>query len=273
MFFEIEDKRFTIAKIFTEYCIFPYYETDEIISSDIDFLCSKRAFASFVADNLTDESLWNICSFFDSGEHDTRKLKMLIRKIINEINNELIKRACLITIDSIEQVEKGNSPLSRSNLFPVKDSIKHNGIISTLTIDPHTDCFSDLICKANYFFPDCKSISCIHDEQNQWYPAFIEAIERIKSNRVDYSISFTTKSGYDGIINTVDYFSGYLNLCINQLFSQGKSIPECLQKLCNSNLSLVSSVTLQCKLWKDDPEIAITKDIYEEISKYGLSNK
>lgn len=267
LYFELEDKRFTIAKTFTEYCVYPYYKIEEELCHSVSIRYKKRAFASYIADNLTNESLWDICSFFDSGEQDTTKLKSLIRKIIAELKSEYTNNFCLKTIDSIEQFEKGNSPLAISNMFPIKDTIKHNGIISTLTIDPHTDCFSDLLCKAVFFFPDYKVIKCIHDEQDQWKPALEETIERMKYTHGDYSIVFSTKSGYDVMVNTVDYISGYLNLSLNNLFKNDTPIPECLHKLCNSNLNLVSSVTLQRKLWGDNSEIAQIKDLYDIIEK------
>lgn len=206
MYFEIEDKRFTTAKTFTEYCVYPYYEIEEQKRHSFEIRCLKRAFASYVADTLNDNALWEICSFFDSGEQDTTKLKSLIHNTIIEFKSKYITQFCLETIDSIEQFENGKSCLKLENLFPVKDTIQHNGMCTTLTIDPHTDCFSDLLYKAIKNFPKCKMISCIHDEQIQWEPAFKESIERLEHMFPEYSVYFNTKQGI--IINSVDYISG-----------------------------------------------------------------
>lgn len=264
IYFEIEDKRFTIAKTFTEYCVYPYYEIEVENCYSFVIRCLKRAFASYIADTLNDDTLWEICSFFDSGELDTTKLKSLIHNTIIELKSKYITQFCLETIDSIEQFENGKSYLKIENLFPVKDTIQHNGKCTTLTIDPHTDCFSDLLCRAINNFPKCKIIKCVHDEQSQWEPAFKESIERIKYMYPDYLIQFKSKQGYDIVINTVDYISGYLNFCISNLFGNNIPLPEHLNKLCESNLHLVSSITLQSKIWINS-EIRFIKNFYDAI--------
>ena len=269
--FEIEDKRFSIAKIITDYCVYPFYDMDleQLFNGSsnyrrrIQYL--KRSFASYITDHLCDSLLGEICDFFDSCNHDTVILKELIRKIIVELDTEAIRRYCLETIDSIERVESGNSLIKPDNLFPVQDTIKHNGMCTSLTIDPHTDCFSDLICKATMLFTDYHKIECIHDVQDQWKPALDETIERIKSLYPNYSITLSTQSGYHTIVNTVDYISGYLNQSIKRLMKNSQPISDDLKKICNSNITLVTSVSVQEKIWPNNPEVKVVKNLYDTI--------
>lgn len=269
--FEIEDKRFSIAKIITDYCVYPFYDMDlkQFFDDKSNYrdkiIHLKRAFASYIADYLSDSLLWDICKFFDSCNHNTAILKSLIRRMIDELDTKAIREFCLETIDSIEMVEKGKSPVCKDNLFPIKDTIKHNGVKTSLTIDPHTDCFSDLLCNATKYFTDYHQIECIHDVQDQWKPALEEAIDRMKSTHADYSIALSTKSGYHIIVNVVDYISGYLNQSLRQVFNNIQPLPNNLRCLCDSNITLVTSISLQEKIWFNNPDVIATRVLYDTI--------
>ena len=267
LYFEIEDKRFSIAKIITDYCILPYYTLSNIEVFNVKTQYIKRAFASYIADNMSDDLLWEICAFFDSNTNDIKKLKIIIKKISEELDTEAVRKYCTETIEYIELFEANQLPLKSENLFPVRDIIKHNGIETTLTIDPHTDCFSDLLKQSMTLFPNCKEINCIHDVQDQWEPALQQTIERI--NAIDIgncTFSLSVKSGYDVIINTVDYILGYLNFGLKNLFIDGTELPEILKSLCESNLTLVASARIQQKVFRDNPEIIVVKHLCDTIA-------
>ena len=259
--FEIEDKRYSIAKLITEYCVIPFYSYERKMG--IQYL--KRAFASYISDNLSNELLWEICSFFDSGELDTYRLKILIAKVIAELDTEAIKLHCSKCIGLIEQFEAGTLPVEKINLFPVKDTIKHNGTKSTITVDPHTDCFSDLLCNAFRYYPGCNTLLCYHDVQDQWKPALEEAIERLKEYIENDSIVLETVSGYHTIINAVDYISGALNNSLRGLFDEGKEISEQLDEICSESLTIVASISLQEKIWHNNPDVLVAKALYTTI--------
>lgn len=263
--FEIEDKRFTIAKTITEYCVLPYYDMSSDMLCDNETKYIKRAFASYIADNLSDSLLWEACAFFDSTELSTTELKRLIYKIMVELDTKAIREYCLETIDSIEKFENGKLPLQLHNLFPVRDTIKHNRTKSTLTIDPHTDCFSDLLCNSVKYFPECRKFQCIHDEQDQWMPALEEAIMRMRISYPNYSFVFSTEKGYHAIINTVDYILGYLNWCLRELFDNNQCIPQDIQDLFDSHLTLVASASLQEALWTNNPEVKVVKALSKAV--------
>lgn len=263
--FEIEDKRFTVAKIITEYCVLPFYNMNLERLRDKEIIYKKRAFSSYIADHLSNRLLGYICAFFDSGEYDTAKLKSIIRSIIDELDTKAASEYCLKTIDAIEMFEKGKSPIHINNLFPIKDTIKHNGIQTSLTIDPHTDCFGDLLYNSVKYFPHYHEIKCIHDVQDQWKPALEETIERIKIFHEDYSIVLTTKSGYHTIINIVDYISGYLNYNLRQLLDNNQPIPDNIRYLCKTSLTIVASVSQQEKILGNTYEIISVKKLYEDI--------
>ncbi|MCI7258040.1 MAG: hypothetical protein MR466_01220 [Ruminococcus sp.] len=262
--FEIEDKRFTIAKVITEYCVLPFYniEPENLLAPKTKYI--KMAVASYIADNLSDHFLWEICSFFDSGEYNTEKLKYLIKNIIKDLNSKVIRKYCLEVIDLIEKVEKRQSNISIKNLFPVKDTIQHNGVKSNLTIDPHTDCFADLLLNSIAYFPQYKTIKCVHDAQDQWEPALKETIDRINTCS-DYSFSLITKPGFHTIINIVDYISGYLNKSLKLLFDANKPLPENLKTICDSHFTLVASVSFQEKIWPSGCDQIVTRHLYNMI--------
>ena len=254
--FEIEDKRFSIAKIIIEYCILPYYSLLESNVFNVSTKYIKCAFASYIADNLSDDLLWEICSFFDSCTNDVQTLKTIIKKIAEELDTALVRKHCTETVKYIELFEADKLQLKKENLFPIRDVIKHNGIETTLTIDPHTDCFSDLLKLSMTLFPNCKEIKCIHDVQDQWEPALKQTIERINEIYIGNSVfSLSVKSGYDAIINTVDYILGYLNFSLKKLFIDGIELPEILRSLCESNLTLVASASVQQKVFRSNPQI------------------
>lgn len=267
--YEMEDKRFTISKIINDYCIIPYYDSS-LDRNDLQMLkpIMKKAFASYIADNVSDELLWEICEFFDSCEQDTVKLKKLIEKIILELDSEIIKKSCLETINAIEMYEKGELKLQKHNLFPVRDTIKYNGVESTLTIDPHTDCFSDLLDVCERYFENYEMIQCIHDEQNQWEPALKEAVKRRNDYQQNkcYSYDFLTQKGYHPIINIVDYVSGYLNSCLSKILKYNDDIPDNIRQICDENLTLVVSINSAVKICRNNPEIRLSKELYDLIS-------
>lgn len=271
VYFEIEDKRFSIAKIITDYCIVPYYTLPDIDVFNDQTQYIKRAFASYIADNMSDDLLWEICDFFDSNTDDTQKLKIMIQKISEELDTEAVRKYCTETIEYIKLFESNQLPLKTENLFPVRDVIKHNGIETTLTIDPHTDCFSDLLKQSMFLFPNCKEINCIHDVQDQWEPALKQTIERINGiNIVNCVFSLSVKTGYDVIINTVDYILGYLNFGLKNLFIDGTELPEMLKILCESNLTLVASASTQQKVFGDNPEIIVVKHLCDTIASKDI---
>ena len=264
--FEIEDKRFTLAKIITDYCILPYYDLSDSILSDHCIHYLKRAFASYIANNMSDELLWEICSFFDSHTHDTKLLKNLIKKISAELDTKAINEYCASTIQHIEMAEATQTP--PKYMFPIRDTIRHNGIETTLTIDPHTDCFSNLLTKAIEYFPNYKEILCVHDDQEQWKPALEETIKRIHDSNLfgDHVFTLNTQRGYDIIINTVDYILGYLNSELQNLFTNNTPLTKELNDLCESHFTLVASANLQEKVFKHNPQIIVVKQIVEAIA-------
>ena len=264
--FEIEDKRFTIAKIITDYCILPYYDLPHNILLNKRIYYLKRAFASYIADNMSDELLWEACSFFDSHTHDTKSLKNLICKISADLNTRAINEYCANTIQHIEMAEVTQT--SFEYMFPIKDTIKHNGTETTLSIDPHTDCFSDLLKKAVEYFPNYKEIICVHDEQEQWEPALKETIKRIHGSNLfgNYMFTLNIQFGYDIIINTVDYILGYLNSELKNLFINNTPLTKELNDLCESYFTLVASASLQDKVFKHNPQIIVVKHLMQKIA-------
>jgi len=266
--FEIEDKRFAIAKNITEYCILPYYSTIDI--NDFELCVMKKSFASYICDFIKDPLLSEFASLFDSASYDIEKMICLIKKIIEESKSNIVKEYCQQTIEEIQSLKNRKKAQS---FFPICDSYNHGGKGSPVAVDPHTDCFSDLLCKVIYMADKCTTINCIHDEQFQWEPALREAVKRINEFECS-NVLFRIQKGNDIIINTADYILGYLKNNITTFLKENKHLDDEAKSLCNNNLVLVSSMSIQEQIFKDNPivenELKTVRDLYNQIAFNNL---
>lgn len=270
-YFEIESKRFTIAKIITEYCVLPYYLSNRKNSQErITEGLIKRAIANLIYSRFSDSLMWEYCNFFDSGNQDTSILKTLIKKLSVAIQSKYITDACNDVIDIIEGYENGElvSLIQKHNLFPVLDTIQFNNKTKQLTIDAHTDCFGHLLSLAPSFFPNYNNIHCLHDIQTQWEPALRETISRLANNGIcrKYTYSLDFVSGDNIIINSVDYIIGYINQCLLNKIRDGRSIPDIVLDFCQTHLHIVACVKEQ-EVIVHDSSIQIIKDLMTELCK------
>lgn len=270
-YIEIESKRFTIAKIITEYCVLPYYLSEpKNLQERKDEALIKRAVANILYTRFSDSLLWEYCDFFDSGNQDTGILKSLIKKLSITVNSNYITDACNDVIDIIEGYENGQlvSSIKKHNLFPVLDTIQFNNTTKQLTIDAHTDCFGHLLSCTPEFFPSYYNIHCLHDIQTQWEPALRETIPRLANNETcrgyNYSLDFV--SGDNIIINSVDYISGYINQCLLDKIRDGRSIPDLVLKYCQTHLNIISCVDEQ-EILVHDPSIQTVRNLITVICK------
>lgn len=257
VYFEIESKKFTIAKNIVEYCVYPYYLSHYPINTPEHRFeaLNKRAFANLIMQKLSDSMLWEFCDFFDSDTPNTSELKRLISLLSQTINSNNISRACNKVISFIESFESGREHIAKRHLFPVPDTIIANHETKQLTIDAHSDCFGHLLSLAPQFFPEYTNIRCLHDEQTQWEPALRETIDRINNecilnNGYIYSLDFI--SGFNIIVNCVDYMMGYINQCLLDNINKNKSIPDNVYQFCQSHLHIVAGIDIEERLVKDD---------------------
>lgn len=270
-YFEIESKRFTIAKIITEYCVCPHYLSSAENSQEhiVEGLI-KRAMANLIYARFSDSLMWEYCEFFDSGNHDTAILKDLIKKLSVTVHSKYITDACNDVIDIIEGYENGKlaAPIQKQHLFPVLDTIQFNNTTKQLTIDAHTDCFGHLLSLAPSFFPTYFNIHCLHDIQTQWEPALRETISRLacveKCREYNYSLDFI--SGDDIIINSVDYITGYINQCLLNKLRDGRTIPDKVLDYCKTHLNIVACVDEQ-QIIVPDSSIPTVRNLMIEMSK------
>lgn len=247
---EIEDKVFTFAKIITEYCVFPYYDTTTISHSRRKLAC--RLIANYLYEFLPPQIIGDICAFFDQNSKDTNLLKKHIQSICDNISNDFIISSCKETIDTIESVENGKFQLRIDNLFPIPNF--YSSGVSQTCITPHIDCYNNILNRINEQFLNVDCCQCIHDNISDLKSALeIETKQYSKRtySQIEFKINFVD-SKEEIMISVIDFILGAVLKSTMDIVSKSESyesLNKCYAYLIHNCVNFISSFENQLLLF------------------------
>lgn len=263
---EIEDKLFSFAKIITEYCVFPYYET--FIIDDREFAC--RQVANYLYEFLPSQVTSDICEFFDQNTKNTVALKKHIKSICDNISNDFIVSNCEETIDTIERVEKEDEPLNVENLFPIPN-FNTSGLSQTC-ITPHIDCYNNILNRIKDKFSKVYFCQCIHDKISDLRLALkneTSHYSELTNSHMDFKVDFVD-SKKEILIDTIDYILGAVLQSASSLVEKTEtynSINECYKELICNCVNFISTFEKQLLLFPNQPMVLQGLESYSEFKK------
>ena len=252
---EIANKKFCIAMMISNYCIFPYYDIDEDVYNSYEANFLRRCFANYVYESVSDDLLGEYVSFFDSGQQDISKLQTLCEKLITECNNDTIKEYIDETIDSFTKHDKLG--LSLHNVFPLLDYYK--GGISPVAVCPHINSFNNILNRIK----SIQDIEIIHDEISDLEMALRKDFENYFNNDSSDILKFKKSDEVFGL-QLSDLWGGYIRETVQKFFSTEDSIPDSIVEILQTNVNLVAPFSEQAKLFPNNLEIAQWEESYKD---------
>jgi hypothetical protein len=264
IYFDIENKKFTIAKYITNFVVFSQYE--EIKVGGIkELIIPKKVIASYLFDYLSDNTLWSFCSFFDNinnqkytMEEQTKKLSEMAKFLRFNIEHKIIIEQIEKTIDTIESSLTHDSNLLKYH-FPIPN-FKRDGSIYN-SISPQIDCFNNLVLRIE---KEHSNISIIHDilvEKNQLEN---EIDVRNDLTGLNHTISFSDSKS-EKFIQYIDYLTGYAKMITTKIllndYNQQIYLTELIEK---TSLFFTSSINEMYKIFVNYSNEAIElKNYYD----------
>lgn len=257
LFIEMVDKKFCIAMIITDYCVFPYYDisAEYYYSEEANIL--RRYFANYIYKNVSDSLLGEYAELFDSGRQDISELENLCRKLIKECNNCDLTDYIEETIDSFTRYKELH--LLKRHVFPLVDYYK--GDISSVAVCPQIDCFNNLLTRANKIQP-LNEIDIIHDKISDLDDALTKNVEKFFSDNLPHKMSFEDSKKVIGL-QVADLFGGYIRYVIEEFLMQGQKIPSYAANILKFNTNFVGKFNEQTKLFPCNDEIKLWKLDYD----------
>lgn len=246
LFVEIVNKKFCIAKMITDYCIFPYndWSSKEYNSYEANLL--RRNFANYIYDFISDKLLGEYVEFFDGGEQNILKLKELCLKLIDEANNEAINEFISETINSFMNHEALG--LLQRHVFPIVDFYKGN--ISVVAVSPHIDSFNNLLNRVK----DKKGLIITHDKVTDLEDALKSIVEKRSCEYFACQLQFANSREVPAI-QLADFWCGNIKDSVQRVLSNESELNLILRTLVQTRVNFVSSFSEQKKLFPSNFEI------------------
>lgn len=258
MFVEIVNKKYCVAMMITDYCIFPYYDTPSEAYQSAEGVFLKRCFANYVHDFISDELLGEYVEFFDCGVQDTQYLKKLCLKLISESGNDAVKNFVTETIDSFMNYK--DLGLLQHHVFPLLD--KYKGGASSVAVCPHINSFNNILVRVG----NLEDVSAIHDNISDLEEALKEDVcHLLNINQPDF-LSFENSKDIAGL-QLADFWCGYIREAVELFLINSKKIPSVLSDIVNNNVNFVGTFNEQSKLFPQNFELTQSKLWYTDFFK------
>lgn len=206
VYVDIASKKFKIINYFVDYCVFPYYLTQNPtadkrrerieISNEIYNIWNDQLFAKFVdlchKGLETDDDLDAFLTFLGDAE------KYLVKKnLVQDLHT---------VIESVKHCESHG--LTRKNLMPIMD---YDNRGNPLCFSPNVDAYLNIAATMASRQPrSMSSIHIFHDEQKQFTPALEQWTHNLKEQNGFTLDAFISLPSNDLLIQLADFIAGKL---------------------------------------------------------------
>lgn len=256
---EIVNKRYCIAMMINDYCVFPYYDTPIEYHLSPKSVLVKRCFANYIYDFISDDLLGEYVNFFDCGSQNIQRLKELCLNLIEESKNEIIKKFITETIDSFMNFK--NLGLLKHHVFPLLDYYK--GGISSVAVCPHINSFNNIITQIG----DLDNFVVIHDNISDLEEALKKDVNDLLNIKRPEFLSFANSKDIEGL-QLADFWCGYIRESVQQFLINGNKVPPILSDLVNNNnVNFVGTFDEQAKLFPKDRCVVLFQELYKDFLK------
>jgi len=247
LYLEIVNKKFCMAMYITDYCVFPYYDIQYEKYTSYEGTVLRKNFANFIYDSISDELLGEFVEFFDDDIQDVSKMKLLCKKLIQNIKHTKFTEYVNDTLDSIDNHKRLG--LLKRHLFPVVDYYK--GKCSTVAVCPHINSFNNILNRLE----DMKNLNIIHDKLAD----LEEALRKIVSEQVDKNTSdimgFEDSRNYN-ILQLADFWCGNINEVVQGVLNGENNSNSIAKDIIQTKVNFVSTFKEQETLFPNNSEIA-----------------
>lgn len=256
---EIVNKKYCVAMMITDYCVFPYYDTPSEAYQSPKGVLLRCCFANYIHDFISDKLLGEFVEFFDCGSQEIQPLIQLCLKLISESKNEAVKNFITETIDSLSNYK--NLELLKKHVFPLLD--KYRGGESSVAVCPHINSFNNIIMVR---IDNLEELSAVHDK----VPDLEEALKEdvcvlLNMNQSDF-LNFANSKDTAGL-QLADFWCGYIREAVQHFLIDSKKIPSELIDLVNSSVNFVGTFDEQSKLFPQNFEVAQARTCYYDLFK------
>lgn len=243
IFVEVVNKKFLVARHITDYCVFPYYDSDEEIYASEESKLIRKSFANYIYRNVDDLLLGKFVELFDSNMKSKEQLITLNSELCSIIRNEDVKKYIKETIDSIKKHE--DLKLTINHIFPLVDYNK--GGFSTVAVSPHIDSLNGILVRASKIQ---NTFQIIHDNQpelSEAFPKVIDEFNRLRETDVKFCFEDSKKSRF---IQCADFISGNIRSEIeSKLIRESYDKTESLQRIIQNDTIFISTFEEQMRLF------------------------
>ncbi|MCI9433532.1 MAG: DUF3800 domain-containing protein [Oscillospiraceae bacterium] len=250
---EVVNKKYCIAMMITDYCIFPYYDTPPKLYCTEDAAIVKRSFANYIYVSISDQLMGEFVSFFDSGNQNIPKLKALCLKLIDECKNQTTIDFINETIDSFTRFD--DLGLLQRHVFPLIDFYNKEHT-SSVAVSPHINSFNNIITRTRLH-----RLDIIHDNISELKPALEENLRL--HNDVTATLKFANSKQTPGI-QIADFWCGNINIAVQNILSNIDTVPKEIIDILQRHVNFVGPYTEGVKLFPDNPQISLEKKWFED---------
>ena len=253
LFAEVVNKKYCIAMMITEYCIFPYYDAPPELYWTECTAMAKRFFANYIYESISDQLLGQFVSFFDSGDQNTSRLKELCLKLIDECKNQTTIDFIKETIDSIMRFN--DLGLLQHHVFPLVDFYNKDHT-SSVAVSPHINSFNNIIVRTKL-----QSLDIVHDNISELKYALEENL-KLHSN-VTATLRFANSKQASGI-QIADFWCGSINIAVQNILLNSNSTSKEMVDILQRCVNFVGPYTEGEKLFPGNPQISQERIWFED---------
>lgn len=243
LFIEVVNKKFCMAMMITNYCVFPYYDMLPEDYNSYEAILLRKKFANYICESISDELLGKFVEFFDNNDQDIDELIQLCCKLIQEIDNEKIVDYINETIDSIRNYDK--LPILKHKLFPLVDY--YNGKCSAVAICPHVDSFNNILNRVR----NLTHLTIIHDNIKDLEEALKQTVKQRGSSNI---MQFENSRKFN-MLQLADFWCGNVNDYIQKILLGTNHTNSVIEEIIQTRVNFVSTFVEQELLFPDNIEL------------------
>lgn len=255
MFIEIVNKKFCIAMMITNYCVFPYYDFSPEDYNSFQANLIRRNFANYICESISDDLMGEFVEFFDDNTQDISEFTLLCNKLIEELGEEYIMEFIKGTIDSVKNHDKLG--LLQRHLFPLVDYYK--GKCSSVAVCPHIDSFNNVLNRLNTF----EDLAIVHDKISDLEDALKQTV---KERKIENIMQFGN-SRESNLLQIADFWCGILKESVIKILQGDDNINPIIREIVNTKVNFVSTFTEQELLFPYNDELNTYTIWYNEFFK------
>ena len=243
LFIEVVNKKFCIAMMITNYCVFPYYDIDLKDYSSESAILVRKYIANYIYEAISDKLMGNIVEFFDSNTQDVTELINICTELNKEISCGIIKKYIDETIDSINKHEQLG--ISKHNMFPLVDY--YRGGFSTVAVCPHIDSFNNILNRLT----NLNDLSIIHDKIMDLDSALLQTLKKGYDKDVSNIMRFEDSKKFD-MLQVSDFFCGIVKDSIQKILQGEKEENSIINEIIQTRVNFVSTFKEQGLIFPND---------------------